>query len=158
MPANQGVRDGEELRGGGCGDFGVVPSLTPMPTFHQFLGGSIVGIFFVIFCWGTLYWIKNRDPGRYFWGLLGVGQAILGLQAVVGIILFLTTSARTKAAQLTPPEWLHYSYGGFAILVLIVAHRIAKRYEGVEWAVFAIASLFVTGLLIRGYMTGTGMP
>jgi hypothetical protein len=40
----------------------------------------------------------------------------------------------------------------------VVAHRIARRYEGVEWAVFAVASLFVTGLLIRGFMTGIGMP
>jgi hypothetical protein len=129
-----------------------------MPTLHEFLGGSMVAVFFVVFCWGTLFWIRNRDPGRYFWGLLAAGQVALGLQAVVGIILFLTVGARQRAAQLTPPQWLHYSYGGFAIAVLVVAHRIARRYEGVEWAVFAVASLFVTGLLIRGFMTGIGMP
>ncbi len=122
-----------------------------MPTFHEILGGSIVGIFFVIFVWGTLFWIRNRDPGRYFWGLLGIGQAILGLEAVVGLILYFITKPANR------PQWLHYSYGGFAILILIIAHRVAKRYEGIEWAVFAVASLFVTGLLVRGYMTGIGM-
>jgi hypothetical protein len=129
-----------------------------MPTFHKLVGGSTVVVFFVVFCWGTLFWIRNRDPGKYFWGLLGLGQVMLGLQAVLGVILFLTTSTPKKNAQLSPPQWLHYSYGGFAILILFLAHRIAKRFEGIEWAVFAVAALFVTGLLIRGYMTGVGMP
>lgn len=119
-----------------------------MPTFHKILGGSIVLLFFVLFCWGTIYWIRNRDPGKYFWGLLAVGQIALGLQVVAGIVLLLMGDTR---------PWLHYSYGAFALLVLGVAHRIAKKYEGIEWAVFAVASFFVFGLLVRAYMTGIGM-
>jgi hypothetical protein len=50
--------------------------------------------------------------------------------------------------------WLHYSYGLFSVLVLYAAHRISKKFEGVEWAVFAVASAVVFGLLLRAYMTG----
>lgn len=119
-----------------------------MPTFHKLVGGALIAAFFVLFVWGTLFWIRNKDPGPGFWGLLAVGQVAIGIQVVAGIILLAMGNRR---------PWLHYSYGGFAVLVLYVAHRVAKKFVGVEWAVFGIASLFVTGLLIRGYMTGIGM-
>ena len=51
--------------------------------------------------------------------------------------------------------WLHYSYGIFPVLVLAVAHRISKKYQGIEWAVFAVAAFVIVGLLVRAYMTGT---
>jgi hypothetical protein len=119
-----------------------------MPVFHKTLGLSLVAIFLVLFAWGTVFWIRNRDPGRLFWGLLAVGQVALGVQILVGATLFLLGNRR---------PWLHYSYGLFSLLVIIVAHRFAKRYEGIEWAVFAIAAFIVTGLLTRAYMTGVGM-
>ena len=124
-----------------------------MPIFHKLLGGTIVALFFVLFVWGTIFWIRNKDPGRFFWNLLAAGQVALGLQLLVGAFLFLT--GHRPPAQ--PFRWLHYSYGGFALLVLIVAHRLTKKFEGVEWAVFAVASFFVFGLLTRAYMTGVGM-
>jgi hypothetical protein len=52
---------------------------------------------------------------------------------------------------------LHYAYGIFPALVLIVAHRFSKRFPGIEWAVFALAGLVIFGLLLRGYMTGIGV-
>jgi hypothetical protein len=119
-----------------------------MPIFHNALGATLAAVFFVIFVWGTVAWIRNRDPGRWFWGLLGVGQAMIGLQVLAGGILLLMGHRR---------PWLHYSYGLFAVLVLIVAHRLSRKYTGVAWAVFAVAGLVVTGLLGRAYMTGVGM-
>ncbi|GAC1362514.1 MAG: hypothetical protein NVSMB32_02930 [Actinomycetota bacterium] len=124
-----------------------------MPIFHKFLGAAIVLLFFVLFVWGTLYWIRNRDPGRFFWGLLAVGQVALGVQLLAGITLYLLGSRPPQQAF----RWLHYSYGAFALLVLFLAHRISKKFEGVEWAVFAVASFVVFGLLVRAYMTGAGI-
>lgn len=124
-----------------------------MPIFHKILGGSIVLLFFVLFVWGTVFWIRNKNPGRYFWNLLAVGQVALGLQLLVGVTLFLL--GNRPPAQ--PFRWLHYTYGAFGLAVLIFAHRISKKFEGVEWAVFAVASFFVFGLLTRAYMTGVGM-
>ena len=51
-----------------------------MPTFHKYLGESIAAIFLILFVWGTIFWIRNKNPGTYFWGLLGLGQVLLGLQ------------------------------------------------------------------------------
>jgi hypothetical protein len=116
-----------------------------MPTFHKYLGESIAAIFLILFVWGTIFWIRNKNPGRYFWGMLGVGQVLLGVQILFGVILL--AMGRSKA-------WLHYSYGLFAVLVLYAAHRISKKFGGVEWAVFAVASAIIFGLLLRAYQTG----
>src|ERR1700716_3370673 len=117
-----------------------------MPTFHKYLGESIAAIFLILFVWGTIRWIVNKDPGRYFWGLLGLGQVLLGVQILFGVILL-----ATGRAKVGPKAWLHYAYGLFPVLVLYAAHRISKKYEGVEWAVFAVASAVIFGLLLRAY-------
>jgi hypothetical protein len=116
-----------------------------MPTLHKYVGESTAAVFLILFVWGTIQWIRNKNPGRYFWGLLGLGQVLLGMQVLFGVILLAMGKSRV---------WLHYSYGLFAVLVLYAAHRISKKFEGVEWAVFAVASAIVFGLLLRAYMTG----
>jgi hypothetical protein len=117
-----------------------------MPAFHKALGLGLIAVFLALFLWGSLFWILNRDPGRLFWGLLAVGQVALGVQILAGGTLFLMGHRR---------PWLHYSYGIFPVLVLAVAHRISKKYQGIEWAVFAVAAFVIVGLLVRAYMTGT---
>ncbi|MGH9194692.1 MAG: hypothetical protein ACRD1T_03010, partial [Acidimicrobiia bacterium] len=52
--------------------------------------------------------------------------------------------------------WLHYAYGGFPIVVIVAAHRLSRRIEGLEWVAFAVAGAVNFGLLLRGFMTGTG--
>jgi hypothetical protein len=116
-----------------------------MPTLHKYVGESTAAVFLILFVWGTIQWIRNKNPGRYFWGLLGLGQVLLGVQILFGLILL--AMGRSK-------ELLHYSYGLFSVLVLYAAHRISKKFEGVEWAVFAVASAIVFGLLVRAYQTG----
>jgi hypothetical protein len=116
-----------------------------MPTLHKYVGESTAAVFLILFVWGTIQWIRNKNPGRYFWGLLGLGQVLLGVQILFGVTLL----AMGKSKEL-----LHYSYGLFPVLVLYAAHRISKKFEGVEWAVFAVASAVIFGLLLRAYMTG----
>jgi hypothetical protein len=116
-----------------------------MPTLHKYVGESTAAVFLILFVWGTVFWIRNLNPGKDFWGLLGLGQVLLGVQILFGLILL--AMGRSK-------ELLHYSYGLFPVLVLYAAHRISKKFEGVEWAVFAVASAIVFGLLLRAYQTG----
>lgn len=92
-------------------------------------------------------WIRDRDPGAWFWRLLAAGQVGLGLQVLVGAALFFSRGNR---------EILHYVYGGFPILVLLFAYRISRKAQGLEWAAFAVAGFFIFGLQLRGYMTGSG--
>lgn len=116
-----------------------------MTVLHRSLGLTIAIAFGLLFVWGIASWIRNKNPSQWFWRLLGFGQAGLALQVLAGVVLFFVRGGQ---------HWLHYAYGAFPILVLLVAHRSSKRLEGLEWAAFATASLFIFGLQMRGLMTG----
>lgn len=116
-----------------------------MSEIHRIVGLSIGGIFGILALWGLFLWIKNSDPGQTFWRLLALGQIGLVLQVIVGVVMFFVRGAM-------PP--LHYAYGAFPIIVLYVAHRQSKKFEGLEWVAFAIAGLVIFGLQTRGFMTG----
>jgi len=120
---------------------------------HQYLGLSIGGVFLVLALWGLLQWIRNSDPGPMYYRLLAVAQIGLLLQVIVGVAMFMFVR-RARPGDLDP---LHFVYGGFPLLVLIVAHRFSRKMEGLEWVAFALAGLFIFGLQLRGYMTGLEM-
>lgn len=112
---------------------------------HRIIGLAIAFIFLAVAVWGLVAWIRNRDPGVWFWRVLGAGQAGLVLQVALGGVMLVVSGGQ---------HWLHYAYGAFPILALYVAHRSSKRFEGLEWAGFAVAGLFIFGLQFRGFMTG----
>lgn len=121
-----------------------------MREIHQYLGLVIAGIFLVLALWGMIQWIRNTGPGPLYYRLLAVAQVGLGIQLLVGVIMFLVV----RDGPVNP---LHFIYGGFPILVLIAAHKYSKKLEGLEWVAFALAGLFIFGLQLRGYMTGMEM-
>lgn len=115
---------------------------------HSWIGLALVALFLLIGLVGLFFWIRNTDPGVWFWRMVAAGQVGIGLQAITGIVLLAAGGRR---------PWLHYAYGVFPALVLVVAHRLSRRFAGIEWAVFALAGLVSFGLLLRGYMTGLGV-
>lgn len=119
-----------------------------MNALHRWIGLSLLAFFLLVGLSGIFYWIRNKEPGGWFWIVLSAGQVGLVLQAVTGIVLLAMGGRRSL---------LHYAYGVFPVLVLIVAHRFSKRFAGVEWAVFSLSGLIIFGLLLRGYMTGGGL-
>lgn len=118
-----------------------------MISAHRFVGLSIAGIFFVLAIWGLVMWLRNRDPGEGYWRVLAAGQIGLGLQVLLGIAMFFLRGGM---------EPLHYVYGAFPLLVLFAAHRWSRKVKGLEWVAFAVAGLFIFGLQLRGFMTGSG--
>ncbi|MGQ0680218.1 MAG: hypothetical protein ACT4OM_11315 [Actinomycetota bacterium] len=116
-----------------------------MGNIHRVVGLSIGAVFGLIALWGLFLWIRNADPGQTFWRVLAAGQLGLVLQALVGIVMFFVIGGMPI---------LHYAYGIFPVLVLLVAHKQSKKFEGLEWVAFAIAGLVIFGLQTRGFMTG----
>jgi len=116
-----------------------------MTFLHRYFGLVLAALFLILFFWGIGGWVTNRHPGKWFWRILAVAQVGLAGPAITGIALFVIGGR---------PHLLHFAYGLFPVIVLLVAHRFSRRFEGLEWTVFAIAGLVNFGLLTRGFMTG----
>jgi hypothetical protein len=127
-----------------------------MTELHRFVAYSIPAAFVIMTVWAVAAFARNRPPSDWFWRLLAAVQVVLGIQIVVGGILF-ATGARPDS---NGPVWLHYVYGGlFPLAVLVAAHRVAKsdRFKEIPWAVFGFAALICFGLTFRALQTGLGI-
>ncbi len=125
-----------------------------MVDLHRFVAYAVPAGF-ALLALGALYaYLRNEEAGGWYWNLLAAVQVVLGAQVVVGAILL----ALGRRAQSNGPGWLHYVYGGlFPILVLYVAHRYARKHQGVEMLVFGVAGLVAFGLTFRALQTGLGV-
>ena len=123
-----------------------------MSEFHRYLGYPIPIGFAILALWAFYSFVRNRNPHDRFWSLLGIMQVVIGLQVIVGAILFLF-----RLAPPTDPVWLHYAYGGlFPAALLVGAHRLARTHEGIAGPVFGIVAVLISGLTFRALMTGLG--
>jgi hypothetical protein len=83
-------------------------------------------------------------------------QVALGIQAAIGIILFLLGYRPNSNG----PSWLHYIYGLiFPVVVLGFAHRYAQRdrFKDIPWLVFGVAAFLIGFATIRAIQTGLGI-
>jgi hypothetical protein len=122
-----------------------------VPEIHKYIGFAVVGGWFALMVWAAIAAIVRREPNRWYWRLLGVLQAILLLQIVVGLTLWISHPL---------PAFLHPFYGAlFPAIVLVIAHVFARGLDDEKdrWKVFGWASLFVFGLTLRALMTGLGL-
>ena len=125
-----------------------------MSEFHKYFGWAVPIGFGLLFLWSLYSLIRNKQPHDRYWSLLGVMQVFVGIQVIVGAILFVM-----GLRPPTSPVWLHYAYGGlFPAALLMFAHRLGNtKFETVPWIPFGGASFLICGLTVRALMTGLGM-
>jgi hypothetical protein len=118
-----------------------------MTEVHKIIAFGVVAIFGVGFIWGIGAWAIRRSPGAAFWTWVAVAQVVAGVQALIGIGLFIAGYRRPV---------LHYGYGIFPIVALIVAHSVARspEYADRPWLPFAFAAFVCFGLTLRALATG----
>ena len=118
---------------------------------HAFIGFLIVAGWFVVFAWGGLaWWPLHREPGRFYWGLLGVLQGILILQLVIGLIMWLRT--RPDVAAPAVRRGVPGDHPGDR-----ARHGPRHGSEEDRYKIFAVAAFFIFGLTLRALMTGLGV-
>lgn len=125
----------------------------PVTDLHRYVAYFVPAAFLVLALWAGLAFLRNKDVRGGFWGLLGVVQAVLGLQILVGIVLF-ATGRRAVAGGFW---WLHYVYGGvFPLAVLVFAHTQARKRPGIASLIFGGWCLVAFGLTFRALQTALG--
>jgi hypothetical protein len=126
-----------------------------MTDLHRYIAYSIPAGFALMTLWALVAFVRNKAPADWFWHLLAALQVVVGIQVVVGAILYIAGNRPLTEG----PEWLHYVYGGlFPAAVLIAAHRFARsaRFREFPWVAFGIAALVCFGLTFRALQTGLG--
>ena len=125
-----------------------------MSEIHRYIAYAVPFGWALLALWTLFAFVRNKPPGDRFWTLLGALQAVLGAQVLIGLVLL----ALGRVPPSRGPVWLHYVYGGlFPIVVLVAAHRFARRQEGISWVVFGVAALVIFGLTFRALQTGLGI-
>ncbi len=134
-----------------------------MSQVHEVVGFGVVAVFTVGWVWGLGAWISKRGPGEKYWVWLAVAQIVAGLQAMLGITLFLLGKRVDVPGALGGV--LHYVYGLLPILLFVFAHVIARAGNAsmlgfdakkriAPWVPFAWVSFICFGLTLRALMTG----
>ena len=128
-----------------------------MPEVHKYIGYVIVSAFGLLWFGPAVGWVigkvvrRHVEPGRWFYPLLAALQVTLAVQIVVGLILLAVHGIGARPV-------LHYLYGSlFPIIVLVVAHVVARNLERDQWVAFAWAGFFCFGLTLRALFTGLGI-
>jgi len=120
---------------------------------HVVVAYAVLAGFGALPLWALGAFLFNRAPGSWFWNLLGALQVTIGIQVVIGAILFFSGARPDTPA----PTWLHYIYGAvFPALVLAGAHWFARRRPDLPWAVFGGAAFVCFFSLFRALQTGFG--
>jgi hypothetical protein len=123
---------------------------------HRYFAFAIPAGWLILAVWSGATLLRNKPPSSYFWSLLAVMQVALGIQAAIGIVLFVLGYRPDSNG----PSWLHYVYGLiFPIAVLGFAHSYARRerFRDIPWLVFGVAAFLIGFATIRAIQTGLGI-
>ena len=122
-----------------------------MNELHRVIGFGVVAIFSIGWLFGLVLWISKRDAGDWFWRWLVTAQVVAIAQALIGAVLLVMGKR--------PSDWLHLVYGFGPLIILAVAHALARdeNFRTRPWAPFAVASFICFGLSLRALMTGLGL-
>ena len=121
-----------------------------MATFiqlHQVVANALLLLMLLLGLWGLSMSMLNRSVGGSFRSTYVLSIAVFGLQAVVGIVVFILTGG--------PRDKLHLLYGVVPFLALGAAFGYTSSMSARREAMWlGVAALFTAGLVIRAMTTG----
>ncbi len=114
---------------------------------HNRIAVSAIVFAFIMGAWAAWNYFRGQGVSPSYWGALVIGELLMLVQGVIGILLVLT-GAR-------PGDFLHFLYGVLVALswpaVYVYTNARAGRKEA---GLYALVSFFIFGLAIRALMTG----
>lgn len=99
-----------------------------MGAIHAAVGILVLGANAAAAGWGSVAWLRRRTSVA-FWPILRVAQAVVAIQAILGLTLV--------AMGREPPDGLHYIYGIAPLFIALFTEglrygSVQKEMEGVE--------------------------
>jgi hypothetical protein len=115
---------------------------------HSRIALSAVLFAFVLGVWAAWDFVRGRGISPSYRGALLIGEVLMLVQGVLGILLVLT--------GVLPGDLLHFLYGVLVALSWPAVYIYTNARMGrSEAGLYALVSFFIFGLAIRAIMTGT---
>jgi hypothetical protein len=100
--------------------------------------------------WGLFTFARGGILEGSLSGALVIGQVLIALQGVAGLLIFIEGSNR-------PADTVHILYGVAAFVTMpFVWSYVRERHPRQGLFFYSLAALFIMGLSIRGIATGGG--
>ena len=116
--------------------------------FHDRLATTVLLFFLATGMWGLVEYLRGGTLSGNIVGALLLGQGLVMLQGVLGMVLFLFGDR--------PDDIVHLLYGFTAVLVLpFVWSYFRNRAARQGLLMYSLVALFIVGLAIRGMTTGS---
>jgi hypothetical protein len=113
---------------------------------HRLLGTAFLYYTVIITIWSLVHLLRRQEVGGSFWGAVAIGEGLMVLQVLVGVIMALQ--------GFRPARELHFVYGGVALLtwpaVFTFTRGAPGRREALWWT---LASAFLFGITLRAMVT-----
>ena len=114
---------------------------------HDRLSNAVIFFMIVIGAWGFVSYLRGGELGGSLGGSFVIGQGLLTVQAVLGVVLLLQGGRALES--------LHYVYGLVMILLLPFAYTFVRdRYPRSGLLLCSTAALFIGALAFRAIVTG----
>jgi len=119
----------------------------PLVDIHARLATTAALYLFICGVWGLWSYFRGRTVGPSYRGALAIAEMLIVGLGLLGLILFLM--------GLRPRDSLHILYGVTSAIALPGAYIYTlARSERSRLLIYALVSLFVFGLILRGIATG----
>jgi hypothetical protein len=122
----------------------------PLNEIHARLANTILYYVIILAIWGLWRFVRREGVNSSYFGAIAIGEALIILQGVLGVILYLGGSG----AALPRPA-VHILYGIVSLLVLPGIYLFSRGDDKRRtMLIYAAAFLFLVGITLRGITTG----
>lgn len=113
---------------------------------HGTLAQTVMYFFFAIGVWGIFEYVRGGELGGSIGGAFVIGQGLIVVQVLLGLVIL--------AGDYTVQS-VHFLYGISAIISMPFAWSYMRsRHPRQALIVYSMVALFISGLAIRGIITG----
>ncbi len=114
---------------------------------HGRVGNAAMLFMLILALWALLTWLRRERLSAGFWGALVIGEGLMVVQGLLGVILLLGGAV--------PSQSLHLLYGGTTVVAIPAAYAyIRTGVRRREALLYGLAVLFIFGLTVRAITTG----